>query len=44
MVFGDESACKEPKPIEKPKTDSNKKQKKQKKTPMKKKQVTNEKV
>jgi hypothetical protein len=44
MVFGDERACKEPKPIEKPKTDTNKKQKKQKKTPTKKKQVTNEKV
>jgi hypothetical protein len=37
MVFGDESAGKELKPIEKPKTENNKKQKKRKKTPMKKK-------
>jgi hypothetical protein len=42
MSFGDESASKKPKPIEKPKTDKNKKQKKRKKTPTKKKQVTDE--
>jgi hypothetical protein len=41
MVFRDESAGKKPKPIEKSKTDS---KKKQKKTPKKQKQVTNEKV
>ena len=44
MEFGDESAGKKPKPIEKSKTDKKKKQKKRKKTPTTKKQVTDEKV
>jgi hypothetical protein len=44
IVFGDESASKEPKPTKKSKTDSKKKQKKQKKTPKNLQLVTNEKV
>jgi hypothetical protein len=45
MVFGDESASKEPKPIEKLKTDSKKKkQKKRKKTLKKGQPMTNEKL
>jgi hypothetical protein len=44
MVFGDESAGKEPKPSEKSKTDNKKKQKKRKKTLKKGQPMTNEKV
>jgi hypothetical protein len=44
MVFGDESADKEPKPSEKSKTNNKKKQKKRKKTLKKGQPMTNEKV